>query len=237
MGKGVIIMKFILSRTDDREVHSKKWIVGYGLLFWIVSRIFAMLLVVGCVAVYNAFGINPESMTGFAGSPETAKNIGSLSYVLMTVCIVAPLLEECIFRLGLSFKKWQIALASASIPAYILWQRFTSLTAFSIALYVVVIVVAFILIYSLTTEYYWQKLQQKYFRFAVWGTAIAFGLIHLIAFTHYSIILVPYMLCVVTVPFAAGCTITYYRVNLGFWWGVAMHIFNNLPAIFVLLTI
>ena len=36
-------MKFILSRTDDREVHSKKWIVGYGLLFWIVSRIFAML--------------------------------------------------------------------------------------------------------------------------------------------------------------------------------------------------
>ncbi len=58
MGKGVIIMKFILSRTDDREVHSKKWIVGYGLLFWIVSRIFAMLLVVGCVAVYNAFGIN-----------------------------------------------------------------------------------------------------------------------------------------------------------------------------------
>lgn len=48
MGKGVIIMKFILSRTDDREVHSKKWIVGYGLLFWIVSRIFAMLLVVGC---------------------------------------------------------------------------------------------------------------------------------------------------------------------------------------------
>ncbi|WP_290045463.1 CPBP family glutamic-type intramembrane protease, partial [uncultured Muribaculum sp.] len=85
--------------------------------------------------------------------------------------------------------------------------------------------------------YYWQKLQQKYFRFAVWGTAIAFGLIHLIAFTHYSLILVPYMLCVVTVPFAAGCTITYYRVNLGFWWGVAMHIFNNLPAIFVLLTI
>lgn len=84
-------MKFILSRTDDREVHSRKWIIGYGLLFWIVSRIFAMLLVVGCVAVYNAFGINPESMTGFAGSPETSKNIGSLSYVLMTVCIVAPL--------------------------------------------------------------------------------------------------------------------------------------------------
>ena len=32
-------MGFILSRTDDYRIHSKKWIVGYGMLFWLISRI------------------------------------------------------------------------------------------------------------------------------------------------------------------------------------------------------
>ena len=28
-----------------------------------------------------------------------------------------------------------------------------------------------------------------------------------------------------------------YRINLGFWWGVGMHIFNNLPAIVLLISL
>ena len=124
-------MKFILSRTDDNYIHSKKWIVGYGLLFWLISRIIAMLLVIGCVAVYNTFGMNPETHTTFAGNPETARTLGSMTYVLLTVSIVAPVLEECIFRLGLSFKRWQVAIAVASIPTYILWQHISSLTIVS----------------------------------------------------------------------------------------------------------
>lgn len=110
-------MKFILSRSDDFRIHSKKWIVGYGLLFWLISRIFAMLLIIGCIAIYKTCGIDPESQTSFIGNPETAKTIGSTVYVLMTVSIVAPLLEECIFRLGLSFRRWQVALATSAIPA------------------------------------------------------------------------------------------------------------------------
>lgn len=114
-------MKFIILRTDDHETRSKRWIIGYGLLFWLVSRIIAMFLVTGCAALYDMFGINPAELTRFTGDPETAKTLGSTAYVLLTVCVAAPLLEECIFRLGLSFRKWQVALAAASVPAYILW--------------------------------------------------------------------------------------------------------------------
>ncbi|GEM_PF-5851200 len=39
-------MKFILSRTADVRIHSKKWVVGYGLLFWLISRIAAMFLII-----------------------------------------------------------------------------------------------------------------------------------------------------------------------------------------------
>ncbi len=31
-------MRFILDRTNDSDVHSKKWIVGYGLLFLIIRK-------------------------------------------------------------------------------------------------------------------------------------------------------------------------------------------------------
>ena len=78
-----MIMKFILSRTNDHEIHSKKWIVGYGLLFWLISRVVSMLFIIGCVAVYNTYGINPEALTKFAGDPETAKSLGSITYTLL----------------------------------------------------------------------------------------------------------------------------------------------------------
>ena len=230
-------MRFILSRTDDYRIHSKKWIVGYGMLFWLISRIIAMLLVIGCVAVYNTFGMNPETHASFAGNPETTRKLGSITYVLLTTSIVAPVLEECIFRLGLSFKRWQVALAVASIPTYILWQHLSSLTIVSALLYIASIIAVFSLVYGLTSDSLWYELKKTYYNLTIWFSAIAFGLIHLIAFSNYSLALLPYMLCVVSVPFFGGCAITYYRINLGFWWGVGMHIFNNLPAIVLLISL
>lgn len=230
-------MGFILSRTDDYRIHSKKWIVGYGMLFWLISRIIAMLLVIGCVALYNTFGMNPETHTSFAGNPETTRRLGSITYVLLTTSIVAPVLEECIFRLGLSFKRWQVALAVASIPTYILWQHLSSLTIVPALLYIASIIAVFSLVYGLTSDSLWDELKKTYYNLTIWFSAIAFGLIHLIAFSNYSLSLLPYMLCVVSVPFFGGCAITYYRINLGFWWGVGMHIFNNLPAIVLLISL
>lgn len=194
-----------------------------------------MLLIVGCVMIYNFYGINPESLTKFAGNPETAKGFGSTTHILLTAYIVAPLLEECIFRLGLSFKRWQIALAAASIPAYILWQHFNSLTIVSTSIYVVTITAIYLLVYCLTSDIYFEKLKKSFYIPLIWLSAIAFGLLHLIAFTNHSLLLLPYMLCVILVPFFAGCAITYYRINLGFWWGLGLHIFNNIPALFILL--
>lgn len=230
-------MKFILSRTDDFRIHSKKWVVGYGLLFWLISRIVAMLLIIGCTAIYKTCGIDPESQTSFVGNPETAKTIGSTVYVLMTVSIVAPLLEECIFRLGLSFRRWQVALAASAISAYMLWQHIYSHSIAYVAICAFAMAALFSAIYFFTTDPFWNSQKKKYYKPSIYVTAIAFGILHLIAFSNYDYTLIPYMLLVISVPFFAGCAITYYRVNLGFWWGVGLHIFNNLPAIVVMLSI
>lgn len=227
-------MKFILSRTEDYKTHSKKWIVGYGLLFWLISRIAAAAILIGCVAVYKGCDLDPEALTKFGGSPETAKNMGSALYTFLTLLLAAPLFEECIFRLWLSFRKWEVAAAVAAIPAYLLWQHIPKLTPLSGCIYVVIIAAAFFAIQRFTQASFWERQRQDHFSVYVWASAIAFGLIHLVAFSAYSLTLLPYMLCVILVPFFAGCAITYYRINLGFWWGVGLHIFNNLPAIFIL---
>lgn len=229
-------MKFILNRTDDYRLHSKKWIVGYGLLFWVITKIIATVLLTCCMTAYNAFGINPGELTRFFGNPESAKGFGTLTYVILTLALGAPLFEEAIFRLGLSFKRWQIALGISAIPLYLMWQHAMKLTVATAILYPACAAVIFCVIYFLTSDRFWKEQKEMYYKAMIWVSAIAFGLVHLIAFSNYSAELIPYMLCVILMPFFAGCAMTYYRINLGFWWGLGMHIFNNIPGIIMTAT-
>lgn len=227
-------MKFILSRTNDYETRSKKWILGYGLLFWLISRIFAVILLLACTAIYNSLGINPESLTSFGGDPANVKSVFSFGYGFMVILLIAPVLEECIFRLGLSLKKLHISIAAAAIPAYMLFQGMGKIPLPKVLILAGAAFLAFCMVYFLTSQKFWDRQKHRYFKYTVWLTSIAFGLIHLIAFSNHILTLLPYMLCVITVPFLAGCAITYYRLNLGFWWGVGLHIFNNLPGIIMM---
>lgn len=224
-------MKFILSRTDDRSSRPKKWIVGYALLFWLITRIIAAGAIIGCTAVYNSFGLNPETLTQFGGSPAQAGKMGSLADVALMVMIIAPVLEEGVFRLGLSFRKWQVALSLALIPMMVIWMRHTSFGAVQYAACIGSSALIFCGIYFGTRQATWSRLKAKYLVAASWVTALAFGFCHLLAFSTLTWELLPYCLCVISMPFFAGCACTYLRVNLGYWWGVGLHIFNNIPAL------
>lgn len=224
-------MKFILNRVDDRSNHSIGWIVGYGLLFWLITRIIAVVLLFICSNIYSRYGINPEELTKFAGMPDSLYNS---FYIIITAALMAPLIEECIFRLGLSFKRWHIALGASAIPAYIAWQGLMYREWWITSSWLVGAAILFSAIYFMTNDRLWSKLKNKFLQSAIWISALAFGLAHLIAFSDYSLLLIPYMLCVILVPLFGGFAITYYRINLGFWWGVGLHIFNNMPAVIML---
>lgn len=230
-------MKFILSRTDDCRHHTKRWIVRYGLLFWLVTRVGCVALLLACGAVYEHFGINAGQLTKFAGDPSTLRNMYPVAYAAWLLAVVAPLLEECIFRLGLSFKKWQIAAGVAAIPLYIMFQRISILTLVSAMLPAGAAIAIFVVIYFTTTQSLWSRMKTRWYRPMIWISSSAFGFMHLVAFTNFSLSLFPYMLCIIAMPFFGGCAIAYYRVNLGFWWGVALHVFSNLPAIAMLILI
>lgn len=228
-------MKIILSRVDDSETHSKKWIIGYSLLFWVSTRLLAVFLVVGCSLIYESLGFTKDMFPSFGGTPKEATSIGALIYSLATVAFIAPMIEEIVFRLGLSFKKWQVALALAFIPIFIGWSDIKALTWISGALYVLAAIVVYLAITKLTSQELWSNLKEKRLVAAMWITSIAFGLVHLRAFSFFSWEMLPYMLCMISSPFFCGCACAYLRVNVGFWWGLGMHIFSNLPGIATIL--
>lgn len=224
-------MKIIFSRVNDAETHSKKWIVGYALLFWLTTRILSVLMVVACTLIYEKIGFSKDSFPEFGGVPTGAHTIGKLIFSLASVAFIAPFIEEMVFRLGLSFKKWQVALGLAFIPIFIGWCHVKTLTFLSAAIYILIAAAIYCLIEKFTKQEFWDELKEKRLIVSIWVTSIAFGLVHLFAFSFFSFEMLPYMLCMIASPFFCGCACAYLRVNIGFWWGVGMHIFRNLPGV------
>lgn len=229
---------FILNRVNDRAIHSKKWIIGYALLFWLVTRIIMMAVITGCISCYEHFGVSPEEITTFGGDPTALGKIGTPVFRLLLAGLIAPVFEECVFRLGLSFKRWQVALNLAAIPFFVVYMMyFTKASVIQWSIAAICSALLILLVYRFTTNEFWTDTKKKWLVPAIWITSIAFGLLHLLSFSRLTVGMLPYALCIVLMVFFGGCSIAYLRVNLGFGWGVAMHIFNNLPALAIMLAI
>lgn len=99
---------FILNRTDERNTKSVGGILLYAALFFIVTRIAAMLLQKSGAALYEwGWGLDAAGMLG-ARTPESM--VSEMGWrAVPHVLLLAPFVEECAFRLGLSFRRWHIA--------------------------------------------------------------------------------------------------------------------------------
>ena len=227
-------MKFILSRNEDYKSHSKKWIVGYGFLFWLISRIVAMIIMGVCLFVYDKYGINPRELTNFGGDPTvTLSSRGLLRAVLMTA-LIAPVFEELLFRFGLSFRKVSVGISLACVALFYAFSHNKTATLIVWIISCSIAIAIFCCIYFATKNEFWQQKKIIWQIPAIWISSIAFGLVHLLAFSSLSWILLPYALATCLIPFFAGCSCAYLRVNIGFGWGLAMHIFNNIPGIIIM---
>lgn len=227
-------MKFILSRNEDYKGHSKKWIVGYGFLFWLISRIVAMIIMGVCLFAYDKYGINPRELTNFGGDPTvTLSSRGLIKAVLMTA-LIAPVFEELLFRFGLSFRKVSVGISLACVALFYAFSHNKTSTPIVWIISCSIAIAIFCYIYFATKDEFWQRKKIDWQIPAMWFTSITFGLVHLCAFSSLSWMLLPYALATCLIPFFAGCSCAYLRVNIGFGWGVAMHIFNNIPGIILM---
>jgi membrane protease YdiL (CAAX protease family) len=225
--------KFILNRPDDFKTLSRKKIIGTTLKWFVLLMVGAMLLRIVCVVIYMSQGVNPMELTKFAGDPTTRMDHASWK-TIAHLMIVAPVLEEVMFRLGLSFKRTIVALWVGLLPVVCAYYMHHCRVWYILVGLVVVGALLFWLVYHFTTDDQWKVWRKKYVIPAMWISAISFGLVHFMAFTVLNWQVLPFAITTVLVPMAGGCAVTYARVNLGFWWGVLLHCIINIPAVLII---
>ena len=227
--------KFILNRPYDGKNYSRKKVILTTLKWFVLLVICATLLRILCVAIYMSNGINPMELTKFGGDPTVHREYASWRIVAQLM-IMAPLLEEIIFRLGLSFKRRTVSLWLGLLPIVCAFYFLHCKTWYILLGMFIIGVFLYWLTFSRTSDEQWIKWRKRYIVPAMYISAIAFGVVHFLAFSVLNLQVFPFALATILVPMAAGCAFTYARVNLGFWWGVLLHCINNIPAILVIVS-
>ena len=224
--------KFILNRPDDRDTQSKGRIIVNMLIWLVILYAGCQVLYVICMLIYGANGVIPTKLTEYGADPSTWTG-RPLKQTILWVLVVAPLVEESMFRLGLSFKRRTVGLWAGLLPVVVAWYVFHCRVWYILLLLAVAGGLVFWLIYRYTTDEQWQDWRKKYIIPAMWVSAIGFGLFHLNAFTVLNWLVLPYALVTILQPMADGCVFTYARVNLGFWLSFLLHFTKNILVVLV----
>ena len=222
--------KFILNRPDDRDTQSKGRIFANMLIWLIILYAGYLVLYVICMLIYGANGVIPTKLTQYGADPSTWTGQPFMQMILW-VLILAPLCEESMFRLGLSFKRRTVGLWAGLLPVVVAWYVFHCRVWFILLLLAFAGGLIFWLICRYTTDEQWENWRKNYIIPAMWVSAIGFGLFHLNAFTVLNWLVLPFALVTILQPMADGCIFTYARVTLGFWWSVLLHFTKNLLAV------
>lgn len=192
-----------LRKPKDRTI--SKDIAGNKLIWFLYTLIISILLMIVSILMVSVL----ESL-GLL-DPQEHKITNLLSNPLMLILqavIVAPIIEELIFRFQLTFKR------NYSLKAIIyIISKFNKDD------------------YSSTANRF-KSLWDKYFAYVFYTVAVIFALIHSYNFTDINYFLLPLL---VLPQFIIGLLIGYLRIRIGFIWGFLLHLFNNALAISVIL--
>ena len=156
----------------------KAWaeILLYAALFFIVTRIAAMLLQKSGAALYEwGWGLDAAGMLG-ARTPESM--VSEMGWrAVPHVLLLAPFVEECAFRLGLSFRRWHIA-AGLGVLAYFFadWMLFFADVANARYWALPVWIAVAAAVYGFTTDGFWLSKRDRWLRPAMWASTVVFAL-------------------------------------------------------------
>lgn len=223
----------ILKRMNDASSLSKSKIVWFGIKFYLVAKIVCILAMITTNYIYIELGYTEKSFPAFGGNPLSWLKSSNPLFIIILMSIIAPVTEELAFRLGLSLKR-KSASISIGFIFFVLSNFFLPMTTYGYVIKVIVTLLIISLVYVLTSDLFWERIKGNKQAQIINSSIVAFGLIHLFAFNGLTPAFFPLALITILQPLLAGTIITYYRMNLGFQWGLLLHIINNIPGIIIL---
>lgn len=197
----------------------------YTFLFLFVNYLF--------VSALN-FVLKSEYKFSFQEIIDKVQFTQSVRYNVLYILIVAPILEEIMFRLPLKFNRTNLFIALltfyfffylryAGLYASFWWPQLIP-TIFFVAL-------CWLVVFHLCKDSFYKTISTKYFGVLFYILAITFGLLHVTNFIEF----VPQNLIFFSPIFAfhqviMGFFLGYLRVKKGLIWSIALHVCFNVPG-------
>ncbi len=219
----MLFLKFY--NSSDKIQYSKKEILFKAIGFYIFYQIAVFISISILFFILKHQGLNIDDFR------STARHlVPEKWYIIM---FLAPVFEEFIFRLGLSFKKIEINI-SISFLCLGLLNMFWGNLYHNI---IIKLLISILLFFSLSffSQSFWTRYSEKYGKYTIIIISLLFGLMHIFNFPRLSIAFLPIYLWLCLPQIVMGITFSYLRLNAGFIFSIIAHILIN--SFFVLLVI
>lgn len=223
---------WMLSKCQSED--SKKTTIVTGINYLIKYIICAVILATLVTQVCTTCNIPFDHVFSSDEFNDTMKKQAISQLVLLVVLV--PFIEECIFRLWQSYKNWQIAISLFVIAFNMLpmvlpvpkGDAASMFTAENIHLVLIQVAVPLLIASSifLVSQEKITNFGKRYGTICAWVAVFGFSLMHVTNFQcpWYAY---PFAILSCGPQFVFGTTATYFRRNLGFFYGVSLHMLIN----------
>lgn len=219
-------MGFNYISFDDKNKLSKKKIIIKGILFYLKYLFVLICVILSLIVTLNLFNVDTGSLKYPLESEMNEMREKSDFYLLFLVVFFGPFIEELGFRLGLSFKRKHIAISVSAIT-YMLSSLLSEGGYFEDVLYKLVFAAFIGLFLYCISQTIYDNIQQKYGRIIIWVMILFFGFLHVINYDIEVTCLLPMYFIMCLPQVLMGIVFTYFRLNLGFLYGLGFHCLLN----------
>lgn len=197
----------------------------YALLFLFINYLF--------VSALN-FILKSEYKFSFLELIDKVQFTQSERYNVLYILIVAPILEEIMFRLPLKFNRINLFISLLTFY-FFFYLRYAGLYASFLGPQLITtiffVALCWFVVYYLCKNSFYKTIFTKYFGVLFYLLAITFGLLHITNFIEF----VPQNLIFFSPIFAfhqviMGLFLGYLRVKKGLIWSIALHVCFNVPG-------
>ncbi len=225
--------------TRRLTLKERRHVLWKGLVVSIVGIFFASLIVISICGICGASGYPISNMLSskiFSSIINTHRLL-----VLFLFCVVCPIIEECSFRLWLSFKREHLfislfflfyILLNICIPSEKQIFQYEVIPLRWLFGYVYRFLIALLLSSSifLVSQKNLDRIKEEYGHDLVVLSVIVFSALHITNMNFVWILLPAALLCCLP-QLISGLVMTYYRINLGFFYGLVLHVLWNFVSI------
>jgi membrane protease YdiL (CAAX protease family) len=239
--KKVIHGFYLITSFPEQKIKGKgRWMILLkGLAISLIGIPLSLMFMFPILIICSMYGCPIKNI--MASSSFNAGISAHIFLGLLLISVLVPLLEESIFRLWLSFKRIHIFI-SLFIVFYILiglcipsekqiflhgLAKVSYFTGYSYKLPLSILLSSSVFLVSQKNL---DRIKEEYGHDLVVLSVIVFSALHITNMNFVWILLPAALLCCLP-QLISGLVMTYYRINLGFFYGLVLHVLWNFVSI------